>query len=84
MKVPAAKDPIWQDLLTGRSKCNFEYLAVRLLQGSLTCAIDRDSSQENLQSCCARFREFFLCNADHPLIQEDLRKIATEKTTWDP
>ncbi len=79
MKIPPASDPIWREIVTGQSKCDFDFLAAKLLQVTLARSLSKDPSPSNLQKCCETLRELFLQNADQPLAQNDLKNITTKE-----
>ena len=80
MNIPPANAPIWRDIITGKVKYNFEYLAAKLLLGTLSRTLDQDPSPANLDKCCETLRDLFVCNTDQPLVQNDLKTIMVKET----
>ena len=79
MNIPPSGDPIWQDIVTGKVKYEFEYFAIQLLQGSLARALCDDPSPANLCKCCETLRELFVRNAEQPLVQKDINILTTKR-----
>lgn len=79
MNIPALDDPLWRNLVTGNILCNCNYFAVKLLLGALSHSVSKDPSSANIARCGATLREFFLRNADQPLIRNDLQKITIKE-----
>lgn len=75
MNVPPASDPRWGDLVSGKATPDFDFLAVRILIGTITRKVTKDQSAANLEKCTSELREFFAQNADLPPVQNDLKKI---------
>ncbi len=75
MDIPPGNDPVWQDILTGKTECNFDHFAVKLLQSALSRNLCEDPSPTNLRKCCETLREFFVQNAEQPSVKLDIKKI---------
>lgn len=81
MNIPPASDPIWKKVITGQRKCNFDYLAAKLLQAMLMRSFNKDPSHANSSKCCETLRELFVQNSDQPLAQNDLKKITAKEVS---
>jgi hypothetical protein len=79
MKIPPANDPVWSGIVTGHVKYDFEYFAVKLLQGALARSLCKDPSAANHCKCCETMRELFVRNSDQPLVLKDLAKITAKE-----
>jgi hypothetical protein len=73
MEVPASDSPQWAEILTGKKRIAFEFLAARILVGSLIVQVkfypnELDNSVESL-------RTIFEKNISLASAQRDLTKI---------
>jgi hypothetical protein len=68
-------DPIWRDIVTGKVKVDFEFLAAKILQSTLTRTYAKDPTAEKLEKCARDLRDLFSQNADLPVVQKDLKKV---------
>lgn len=75
MDLPPLEHHVWHDIISGNNQCQFESLAVRILQSTLARAAAEDPSPENLQACVRMLRGLFAQNISSPSIQRDLEKI---------
>jgi len=75
MSFSPTVEPIWGDIITGKMKIEFEFLAARILQGNLSRTFAKDPSAERLKKCANDLRELFVQNADLPSARKDLQKI---------
>lgn len=75
MEIPPNTHPIWRDIITGRAKIEFEFVAAKIIHGALTRSFAKDPSPSRLEKCASNLRVFFLENAEQPSAQKDLQKI---------
>ncbi len=75
MEVPSTYDPIWRDIVTGKVKFEFEFLAAKILQGTLARKLKKNPSPSHLEQCVNEFRDLFAQNTDLPSVRHDLKKI---------
>lgn len=75
MKVPPANHTLWSDIVSGKVKFNFDFLAAKILQSTLARELAKNPSAANLMKCAHEFRELFAQNADLPSAQRDLKNI---------
>lgn len=68
-------EPIWRDLIAGKVTIDFEFLAAKILQSTLTRTFAKDPSAEKLEKCARDLRQLFIQNADLPSVQRDLKKV---------
>jgi hypothetical protein len=68
-------EPIWRDIVTGKVKVDFEFLAAKILQSTLTRTYAKDPTAEKLEKCARDLRDLFSQNADLPVVQRDLQKV---------
>jgi hypothetical protein len=54
---------------------DFEFLAAKILQSTLTRTIAKDPTAEKLEKCARDLRDLFFQNADLPAVQRDLKKV---------
>ena len=75
MDVPPVSHPTWKNIVSGREKPQFEFLATKFLLGYLTLQVKRDSSPQFLQRCAQELHDIFVRNADLISVQRDLIKV---------
>lgn len=75
MNVPPASHPIWSDIVSGKVIPDFDFLAAKILVGTISRKMVKDQSATNLGKCARELREIFAQNADLPKVQKDLEKI---------
>jgi len=75
MRFSPTVEPIWSDIITGKTRIEFEFLAARILQGNLSRTFAKNPSTERLEKCAKDLRELFVQNADLPSARKDLQKI---------
>jgi len=80
MELPPLENHIWNDIIDNRRRYEFESLAVKILQRNLSRAAAEDPSPENLLRCARMLRGLFAQNLSSPSIQNDLKKIFTDRT----
>jgi hypothetical protein len=80
MNVPTASDPAWTNILTGKTRYQFEFLATNFLLGSLINQVNRDPSPRSIRKCAEELHNIFARNADMRTVQNDLRRIFHENT----
>lgn len=71
--------PVWQQIITGQVTIEFEFLAARILQGTLARSYHQRPTAERLERCARELRELFLQNAVLPAAQNDLRRIRRQE-----
>ena len=72
MDVPPVSHPAWKNLVSGRERHQFEFLATNLLLGYLSLQVQRDSTPEIVQKSAQELHDIFLRNADLVSVQRDL------------
>ncbi len=75
MDVPPATHPVWSDIATGRLKPEFDFLAAKIIVGTISRKLASDQSMAHLWTYVHELREIFVQNADLPKVQRDLKKI---------
>ena len=75
MDVPPVSHPGWKNIVSGKVRHQFEFLATNLLLGYLSLQVKRDSSPEILLKCAQEIHDIFVRNADLVSVQRDLIKI---------
>ena len=75
MDVPPVSHPAWKNIVSGRERHQFEFLATNLLLGYLSLQVKRDSSSQIVQKCAQELHDIFVRNADLASVQRDLTKI---------
>ena len=68
-------EPVWQDLISGKKNIEFEFLAAKILLGTLTRNFRKNPQPEKLEQCALELRELFLQNTDLPSARNDLKKV---------
>jgi hypothetical protein len=72
MSIPPATDNCWTNLVTGKSKPDFECFAFKILLGRLGIPV---SDPQKIQACISEIRDFFEKNPNLPSANNDLAKI---------
>jgi hypothetical protein len=80
MDVPPVSHPAWKNIVSGKDRHQFEFLASNLLLGYLTLQVRRNSSPEIVQKCAQELHDIFARNADLPSVERDLIKIFGRNT----
>jgi len=80
MDVPPVSHPAWKNIVAGKDKPQFEFLATKFLLGYLTLQIKRDSSPQIVQKCAQELHDIFVRNVDLISVQRDLIKIFGKDT----
>lgn len=75
MNLPPPSDPVWSDIVTGRRKVAFEFLAARMLVTRLQMAVARDKSPGNVNQVAQQLQQLFAANLNVPLAKRDLEKL---------
>lgn len=75
MNLPPPSDPLWSDIVTGRRKVAFEFLAARMLVTRLQMNAVRDKSPQTLSQLAGQLRELFAANSNLPAAKKDLGKL---------
>lgn len=75
MGFSPAVEPVWRDIITGKTRIDFEFLAAKILQSTLKRAFAKDPTAEKLEQCARGLRDLFFQNADLPTVQKDLKKV---------
>jgi len=80
MEVPPVSHPAWRDIVSDKTRYQYEFLATKLVLGYLTTQVIRDPSPGTIQRCIGELHNIFARNADLPSVQHDLRQIFKERT----
>jgi hypothetical protein len=75
MDVPPVSHPGWKNIVSGKVRHQFEFLATNLLLGYLALQVKRDPSPQLVQKCAQELHDIFVRNADLVSVQHDLIKI---------
>lgn len=75
MIIPPRNHKAWSDIVTGKIKYEFEFLAAKMLLGRLMLDIERDHNPDTVQKCANELRDLYINNAHFPSVQRDLIKI---------
>jgi hypothetical protein len=76
VSVPPASDPIWQNIICGRIKYEFEFIAAKIFLGHLMVKIRYSPTQDTIAKGAKDLREIFVKSINLPSVQRDLRKIS--------
>jgi hypothetical protein len=82
MNVPPISDVRWRHLVTGRIRCDLEFLAAKILLGRLSAIVSYDPSKVGPST--EELRALFLKNLQAPKVQSDLLKIFGTKYRMGP
>ena len=75
MDVPPVSHPAWSNLVLGRTKYHFEFLATKFLLSYLLRQTEKDPSSPTVQRCAQELHDIFVRNADLSSVQRDLAQI---------
>lgn len=75
MDVPPVSHPAWKNIVSGKERHQFEFLATNLLLGYLALQVKRNPSPEIVQKCAQELHDIFVRNADLISVEHDLTKI---------
>jgi hypothetical protein len=80
MDVPPVSHPAWKNIVSGKERYQFEFLATNLLLGYLALQVKRDQSPEVVEKCAQELHDIFVRNADLVSVERDLIKIFGRNT----
>lgn len=80
MDVPPVSHPAWKNIVSGKERHQFEFLATNLLLGYLSLRVRRDSSPEVIQKCAQELHDIFVRNADLISVERDIIKVFGKDT----
>lgn len=75
MTVPPSSHPNWRQLVTGRKKFDFDFLAIKMAMGRVKLMVEQDPSEATIQKCINEVREIFEKNQNLSKVRNDLEKI---------
>ncbi len=75
MDVPPVSHPAWSNLVLGKTRYPFEFLATKFLLGYLSRQAEKDPSPQMVQRCAQELHDIFVRNADLSSVQRDLARI---------
>ncbi len=75
MDVPPVSHPTWSNIVAGKARYQFDFLATKFLLGYLTRQVTRDPSPRTIQRSAQELHDIFARNADLISVQRDLIKI---------
>jgi hypothetical protein len=73
MTVPPITDPIWTDIVSGRTRPDFGFLAIRILLGRLQPAAKRELTK--VPQFAHELHALIAANAHLPSVQRDLATL---------
>jgi hypothetical protein len=80
MDVPPVSHPAWKNIVSGKEKYQFEFLATNLLLGYLTLQVKKDASPQVVQKCAQELHDIFVRNTDLASVERDITKIFGKDT----
>jgi len=66
---------VWSDIVSGKVRYEFEFLALKILLGRLMLDVERDPAPATVQRCAEEIRALLMKNANLPSAKRDLQKI---------
>lgn len=75
MDVPPVSHPAWRNLILGKNRYQFEFLATKFLLGYLSRQAEKDTSPQTVERCAQDLHDIFARNADLSSVQRDLAQI---------
>jgi len=73
MVIPEASSNVWSDIVSGRIKHQFKFMATRVILGRIVPHVQRDPA--TTLKCATELRELLASNAHLPSAQHDLQLI---------
>lgn len=80
MDVPPVSHPAWKNIVSGKERHHFEFLATNLLLGYLALQVKRNPSPDVVQKCAQELHDIFARNADLVSVERDMIKIFGRNT----
>ncbi len=78
MSVPPSTHRAWMDIVTGKEKHDFDFLAAKMVVGRVQMTVMQDPSVGTIQRCANEVREVFAKNSNLTKVKTDLAKIFGE------
>jgi hypothetical protein len=75
LSVPSANDPIWSDIVSGKRKFQFDFVAAKILLGHLNVKVRHRNEPSVVQEGARELHDVFARNVQMPSVQRDLAKI---------
>jgi hypothetical protein len=75
LEAPPASHPVWREIVTGKTKFAFEFLAAKILLGRLTYQVKKDPSPKTIAACAQALRDLYAENTVMPCVQNDLNQM---------
>ena len=75
MKANTPLEPIWKDIVSGKARISFDFLAARILQTALVRNFQQAPTTMRLDRCAHELRELFLQNLNQPNARKDLLRV---------
>jgi hypothetical protein len=75
VEVPPISHPAWSDIVSGKARYDYEFLATKLILRHLTYRVQSDASPDTLQRCAQDLRNIFVQNLSLSCVQRDLIQI---------
>ena len=70
--VPPVSNPIWRDIVTGKTKYALDFLAAKIMLGRLTFQVKSDPTPQTIEACAQALRDVYAENTNLPSVQVDL------------
>jgi hypothetical protein len=75
MQIPTEQNPIWEELISGESQHQFEFLGTKIILGRLRMRYRKCQSPQEVNKYVHELRTFFEKNLHLPKVQTDLKKV---------
>ncbi|CAG0978467.1 hypothetical protein GPROT1_02109 [Gammaproteobacteria bacterium] len=75
MDVPSASHPMWGNIVSGKARFEFEFLATKLILRHLTFQVKQNPSPDTVLRCAQELRNVFARNLSLSCVQRDLIQI---------
>jgi hypothetical protein len=70
--VPPKSDPIWHDIVSGKTKFALDFLAAKIMLGRLTYQVKNDPTPKTIEECAQAIHDVYAENTNLPSVQIDL------------
>ncbi len=75
MVVPPAEHKVWSDIVTGRRRIEFGFLAANIFLGRAALSLRNGSTPELVRKSATELRDLFARNSQLATVQRDMRMM---------
>jgi len=75
MSVPPKDNPLWTDIVTGRTRYALKFLAAKILLGRVVRTVSASPTAENIRDAVDQLHAIYEKNASSPSAKHDIQLI---------